>query len=231
MYRLPKAHVRRLITPELLYFLYQLEKPLLVVVTGGPMAGKTTVMDFIQDTLGFLVRIVPEAATFLFKNGYPIPTEAQAKSSLWQRTFNNIIVPLTMGLEDKALNQIGCPPLVFGDRGVGDGDGYHLEGGSSGFYDFHNFSPDLLNQRYTMVFHLTSLAVTNPAQFEKNIQEGNMARYETSAAQAQKLDKDLMEAWKPHRRHIVITETSVEQLVQSFTIALLNNLMEVANGG
>merc|ERR1719238_576872 len=97
------------------------------VFTGGPCAGKTTVMAKLAVHLrarGFLVYTVPEAATMLFTNGATFDDyETEDK----QLRFQANLLKTQMHLEDTFYNlavDAEKPAVLLCDRGTMDGSAY-----------------------------------------------------------------------------------------------------------
>ena len=58
-----------------------------IVLTGGPGGGKTTAVDLFRREIGERVVVVPEAATMLFRGGFPRSNEIHAREGRSNRPF------------------------------------------------------------------------------------------------------------------------------------------------
>lgn len=58
-----------------------------IVLTGGPCAGKTTLVGVIEHTYQGLVAVVPEAASILFSGGFPRWSEEGSKQATQRAIF------------------------------------------------------------------------------------------------------------------------------------------------
>lgn len=162
--------------------------PRLVVVTGGPGAGKTALLELARRDLCSHVVILPEAAGILFGGGFPRRADAGARCAAQRAIYY-----VQRELERIAVEQ--GPALVLCDRGTLDGiaywprepDDYLRQVGSS-------VAQELL--RYAAVIHLR----TPPPSEYNHI---NPLRTE-SAAEAARLDARIAEAWRDHPRRFEI---------------------------
>ena len=98
------------------------ERPLKIVLTGGPCAGKTTALEKLSSYLrerGFRVYTVPEAATLLFSNGADLSGGALE--------FQKAVLETQMSLEDtfeRMALSTGEKSVLLCDRGTCDGKAY-----------------------------------------------------------------------------------------------------------
>ncbi len=139
-----------------------------IVITGGPQAGKTTVMSALKQEHSDRIVFVPEPATMLFNEGYPLPREDVAYTRQWQQMFQNIITPLHLGLEwnyEQLARQRGIE-LMICDRGILDGAAYY-PGGIDPFLSVYHLRLKDCFDRYVQIIHLESTAVCNPEIYGK----------------------------------------------------------------
>ncbi len=176
-----------------------------IVVTGGPCAGKTTAMSWIQNAFtekGYCVLFVPETATELISNG-AAPWLCRSG-----RDFQTNLVKLQLDKEYAFIKIAELMKnekvLIVCDRGALDNKAYMS--GLDFQYVMKELNTDEVNLRdhYDAVFHLVTAA--------KGAQEfytlaNNSARTET-VEQASKLDDSLIAAWTGHPHFRVIDNST-----------------------
>jgi predicted ATPase len=176
------------------------------VLTGGPCAGKTTVLNGLKKKFGDKIIFVPEVATYVFENGLwppPVPWSYE-----WQVGLQRVILEYQLKFEItaiKAANDQGIQ-IIMADRGIPDGYGY-LNGGAKEFFSrFHDFGLDerIINDRYHRVFHLRSRAVINPDLFLK-LQSNNPHRFEGEIVRSAELDEKIILAWENHPNRVILS--------------------------
>ena len=166
-----------------------------IVITGGPCAGKTTAMSWIQNAFtkkGYMVLFVDETATELISGGAP-----------WKFTKNNreyqLQVTKLMLAKEQAFESIAKTfdaekILIVCDRGTLDNRAYMND------EEFHYVLDQLqtneidLRDHYDAVFHLVT-AATGAEQFYTLA--NNKARYET-VEEAVQVDDNLIASWTGH---------------------------------
>ena len=166
-----------------------------IVITGGPCAGKTTAMSWIQNAFtrkGYQVLFVDETATQLSSGGAP-----------WKLTRNNReyqyrVTQLMLAKEEVftavAKTFEADKVLVVCDRGALDNRAY-MNGEEFGYVlDKLNTSEVELRDHYDAVFHLVT-AAKGAEQFYTLA--NNAARYET-VEEAVRSDDSLIAAWTGH---------------------------------
>ena len=189
-----------------------------IAIDGGPCAGKTVVMSAVKKEFGGQVLVMPEVATILLDNGFPKPGDVLDFSVYWSNSFQNSVLPVQLNMENQfievALRQMSR--MVLFDRGLLSGAAY-LEKGLQFFLDRFGLDEQQVYSRYDLLIHLESVAVSNPALYEK-LKSTNPARYET-AAQAAARDALTKEVWKNHPNQKVISgekgiQSVIEQVLQ-----------------
>lgn len=191
-----------------------------VVLTGGPCAGKSSVMDAISRNLK--VYTVPEVATLLFSEGYPCPGKDCEWSPQWQEGFQRTVFQRQVELEQLALRMAPHGAIIVLDRGVADGAAY-WPNGPEDFFWFIDCAPTQVYSLYTAVIHLESLAVGKPHLYGK---AGNDARFEP-LERAQALDEAIKMAWAGHpQRHVISSSNSLEENTME-VIKILQGLREL----
>lgn len=161
----------------------------LIVVTGGPGAGKTALLEVVQRDLCRHVVVLPEAASILWRGQFPRhPTIAGRKAA--QRA----IVRVQLEMQRMAIEE-GAAALIVCDRGTLDGLAYWPGSEREYFEDIASTRQRELD-RYASVVHMRTPPVDHgyaPNQF----------RIE-SAAEAAQIDARIDAAWSGHPRRFVI---------------------------
>lgn len=161
------------------------DHPCRIVLTGGPGGGKTTAADLFRRELGEKVVIVPEAATILFKGGFPRANEKHAVESLQLAIYQ-----VQRNLED-VQSKIYQDRILLCDRGTVDGAAY-WPNSAEGFFNYVGSTLENELSRYSAVIYFESAAAGGIG-----IEGGNPTRIE-SLEEAYKLDLKLRELWKKH---------------------------------
>lgn len=162
----------------------------LVVLTGGPGAGKTAVLEVAKRSLCEHISILPEAASIVFGGGFPRKTSELAK-----RAAQEVILYTQRGLEKMAVGE-KLSAVALCDRGTIDGLAY-WPGTEPEFWDLIGSTREREYARYSAVIHLRSPSLaqgynhTNPVRTESDLE-------------AQRVDELLLKAWKDHPNHFVV---------------------------
>ena len=166
-----------------------------IVITGGPCAGKTTAMSWIQNAFtqkGYLVMFVDETATQLSNGGAP-----------WKLTRNNReyqyrVTQLMLAKEEVFTAIAGTfeadKILIVCDRGALDNRAYMSAEEFRYVLDKLNTTEVELRDHYDAVFHLVTAA---KGAEEFYTYANNAARYET-VEEAVKSDDAVIAAWTGH---------------------------------
>ncbi|HWO20069.1 MAG TPA: AAA family ATPase [Kofleriaceae bacterium] len=166
--------------------------PKRIVLTGGPGAGKTAVLELLRKTLCEHVRVVPESAGILFGGGFPriaaIETQRAAQRAIFhvQRELEAAMVTANAAIE-------------LCDRGTVDGLAYWPGPGDLWSAVGTTHAEELA--RYAAVIHLR----TPPLNGGYNHQ--NPLRIET-AAEAAAIDARIADAWAGHPRRFEVGATA-----------------------
>ena len=166
-----------------------------IVITGGPCAGKTTAMSWIQNAFtqkGYTVLFVSETATELASGG-----------AKWKYTTNNreyqLQVTKLMMAKEAAFEEIAKTfdtekVLIVCDRGTLDNRAYMNEEEFRYMLDKLDMSEVELRDRYDAVFHLVT-AAKGAEEFYTNA--NNAERYEDIEG-AIRVDDGLIASWTGH---------------------------------
>jgi predicted ATPase len=168
--------------------------PKLVVLTGGPGAGKTAVLEMMRRCLCEHVVLLPEAATIVFGGGFPRVMAAGGR-----RAAQRAICALQRELEHLAFAE-EPPCLVLCDRGTLDGLAYWT-GGEGELLGSLGLERSVELARYHTVIHMrTPLA--------PRYETSNTLRIET-VREAIAIDARIEQAWAGHPRRLFVD--SLEQ--------------------
>lgn len=160
-----------------------------IVLTGGPGAGKTAVLELIRQAFCSHVKVLPEAASIVFGGGFPREEDRVCKHPS-QRAIYYV---------QRELESAGDghnPAVVLCDRGTIDGAAYWIDGeedlwSSVGTTEAHEL------RRYDAVIHLRT-----PAS-DLGYNHQNPLRTESATAAAD-LDARILAAWSRHPRRFVV---------------------------
>lgn len=162
----------------------------LVVLTGGPGAGKTAVLEAVRRSFCRHIAVLPEAASVLFGGGFPRRETPAARTSA-QRAVYHVQRELERMVIDE--HQVA---VALCDRGTLDGLAYWPNGEASFWRELGTTRASEL-ARYTAVIHLRT-----PSQ-DIGYNQRNPVRTET-AEQAAQLDDRILHAWDGHPRRFVV---------------------------
>lgn len=176
-----------------------------IVVTGGPCAGKTTAMSWIQNAftkMGYAVLFVDETATQLITGG------AAPWLSTSNRDFQWRLIQLQQAKE-KAFTEIGKTMkedriLIVCDRAAMDNCAYMTEQEFGWVLKQMNTNKIALRDQYDAVFHLVTAAKGAEKYYTL---ANNQARTET-VEEAAALDDKLITAWTGHPHFRIIDNST-----------------------
>lgn len=177
-----------------------------IVITGGPCAGKTTAMSWIQNAFtekGYTVLFVPETATELISGGVAPWT---CRTNLdYQRCQMRMQLEKEKVFQMAAERMTGDRILIVCDRGLLDNKVYMNN------LEFRTLMRDMglteteIRDQYDAIFHLSTAAKGAEAFYTL---DNNSARTETPE-EARELDDRLIEAWTGHP-HLRIIDNSAD---------------------
>jgi predicted ATPase len=161
------------------------------VLTGGPGAGKTAVLEMLRHALCSHVTMVREAAGILFSGGFPrdhaMPNQRAAQRAIFHVQW-----------ELETIADVADSALTICDRGVVDGCAYWP--GPESFWDAVGITRDAALVRYDAVIHLRTPDDHNGYSHQ------NPLRTE-SPAEAAAIDGRILAAWDGHPRRFLIDAT------------------------
>jgi predicted ATPase len=160
------------------------------VLTGGPGAGKTAVLEVIRRAFCEHIAVLPEAATVLFGGGFPRHDTEAGRRATQRAIFH---VQRSMEAMHREEGQVA---VALCDRGTLDGLAY-WPGGIDAACRSLSISREEELARYQAVIHLRTPSLGS------GYNHSNPLRTE-SAAEAAALDARILASWSGHPRHIVI---------------------------
>jgi len=161
-----------------------------VVLTGGPGAGKTAVLELVLRYFCKHVRVLPEAASILFGGGFP-REDSEASRKAAQRAIFHVQRQLEL-----LVGPGGAPAVTLCDRGTLDGLAYWPgEGGELLAETGTTREKELA--RYDAVIHLRTPSAA------LGYDHSNKLRIEPAAAAAA-IDLRIEDAWRGHPRRFFV---------------------------
>ena len=175
-----------------------------IVITGGPCAGKSTAMSWVQNAftqMGYTVLFVPETATELITGGVAPWT---CKSNVeYQKCQMKLQIEKEKIFKQAAHTMLNDKVLIVCDRGMLDNKAYMNDLEFSEAVRFIQSNEVELRDSYDAVFHLVT-AAKGAEEFYTTA--NNSARTET-VEEAAALDDKLISAWTGHPHFRVIDNT------------------------
>lgn len=166
----------------------EVHPPKRIVLTGGPGAGKTAVLELMRKTLCEHVKVVPEAAGVVFGGGFPRGDALEV-----QRAAQRAIYFIQRELEAATLATNAAIALC--DRGTIDGFAYWP--GPDPLWSAVGTTHDAELARYDAVIHLRTPTL------DGGYNRQNPLRLE-SAAEAAAIDARIAAAWAGHPRRFEV---------------------------
>jgi predicted ATPase len=164
--------------------------PIRIVLTGGPGAGKTAVLEVVRKHFCAHVAVLPEAASIVYSGGFP-----RRKEAAYRRAAQRAIFHVQSELE-RAVVEDGRAAVALCDRGTIDGLAYWPDDPSRFFAEVKSSLEEELSH-YSAVIHLR----TPTASYGYNHQ--NPLRIE-SVDEALQIDARIAEVWKRHPRRFLV---------------------------
>lgn len=163
-----------------------------IVLTGGPGAGKTAVLEMMRKTLCAHVKIVPESASIVFGGGFPRGDALEVR-----RAGQRAIFYLQRELE--AATMAENVSIALCDRGTVDGFAYWP--GPDDLWAAVGTTLDEQLARYHAVIHLRTPQIDNGYNYQ------NPLRVET-AIEAAAIDARIAQGWANHPRRFEVPSMS-----------------------
>ena len=166
-----------------------------IVITGGPCAGKTTAMSWIQNAFtnkGYMVLFVDETATELIGGGAPWKFTKSNRD--YQFRLTQLMLAKEQAFTEIAKTFDADKVLIVCDRGALDNRAYMNDEEFRYVLKRLGTNEIALRDHYDAVFHLVT-AAKGAEQFYTLA--NNAARYET-VEEAVKVDDSLIDSWTGH---------------------------------
>lgn len=161
----------------------------LVVLTGGPGAGKTAVLEMVRQSLCQHVHVLPEAASIVFGGGFPRHDDPSCRRAAQRGIFH-------IQTELEATGEAHNPAILLCDRGTLDGLAY-WPGPVEDFWASTGSTLPAELGRYDAVVHLRTPAA------EQGYNQQNPLRTESPSTAAE-IDDRILDAWEQHPRRYLI---------------------------
>lgn len=204
-----------------------------IVLTGGPCAGKTTVLKEIKKLLkndGYHVITIPETATYLISNGTPPLSSKEHGKKFQEQVLKAQITKEEIAMDycydtietekDFFKNKKGI--IILCDRGIMDNRAYLTQEDYDNMLYKHNLNELELLYSYDLAINLISLATTDK---EKYALDG--IRYETPEMAALR-DQITSSAWLLHPNlHMIKPTDNIEDKINLVHSIILMNLNKV----
>ena len=195
-----------------------------IVITGGPSAGKTTAMSWIQSNftkMGYTVLFVPETATELITGG--VAPWTCGSNVAYQKCQMQLQLEKEKIFEQGAASMPVEKVLIVCDRGALDNKAYMTDLDFSCVLEALGCNEVDLRDNYDAVFHL----VTAAKGAEKFYTTANNAARTETVEQAAALDDKLIAAWTghPHLR-IIDNATDFEDKLKRLIVEISSFLGE-----
>jgi predicted ATPase len=165
---------------------HEYHAPKRVVLTGGPGAGKTAILELLGHFFCHHVKVLPEAAGIVFGGGFPRNHDPDLRRAAQRAIFY-------VQRELEATGDATDAAIVLCDRGTVDGSAYWP--GPGDLFSAVGTTLEEQLRRYDAVIHLRTPSVgynhQNPLRIE-------------SQTQAAAIDAHIAEVWAGHPRRFTI---------------------------
>lgn len=164
-----------------------------IAVTGGPSGGKTTLIEALKKEFGANVKVVPEAASILYKGGFP-------RIKNYSGYFHAQKAIYATQFEIESLSVDNFPEsLIVCDRGSLDSLAYWPDT-EEHFYQTFQTSRQQELARYDWLLHLDTA-------LENDYETTNAVRIE-NFHEALLLNDKIKKSWEGHPRRFIINASS-----------------------
>ena len=186
------------------------------VMTGGPCAGKSQIMEDLVKNLeyhGYKVFVLPEVATKYILSGIKPSKEfpmMEFQRFVLRGQLNNEM------LYDQVAGYFPADKVVMlYDRGIMDGQAYVGKENYQSLLSSQGLTLQDVYARYDAVFHLVTAANGAPEHYQWNdpasLEEGNNAARSESPEEAIEVDNLTLDSWRGHPQlHIIDNSTDFQ---------------------
>jgi predicted ATPase len=170
-----------------------------IVLTGGPRAGKSTVLEFLKTSLpndGYNVVVVPELATLKFGSGINVQKILTNSFKNKQFQMDMIREQLTWEASFQQLARLATAPdstILICDRGTIDNLAYLRDVDKQMVLNSCYVTHDVLKRGYDAIIHMETSAVASDYDLKM---VDNTARQERESTHALTMDRLILEEWK-----------------------------------
>lgn len=178
-----------------------------VVLTGGPGAGKTAVLELIRLFFCEHVKTLPEAAGIVFGGRFPRDGREPLKQAAQRAIFH-------VQRELEATGDAENAAVVLCDRGTVDGAAYWV--GAGDLFSAVGTTREAELSRYETVIHLRTPTST------RAYNQDNPLRIE-SVEEAAAIDARILAQWEGHPRRFIVDPTSDFLSKASHVLGLLRD--------
>ncbi len=185
-----------------------------VVLTGGPGAGKTAILEIARRSLGSRATVLPEAASILFGGGF-----WRSNSSAGKRAAQRAIYYVQRE-QQRMVEEEGSLPFVLCDRGTLDGLAYWPEDHATFWRDL-NTTCEVELARYQAVIHLRT-----PGEHQ-GYNHQNPLRTE-DALRAREIDERILHVWSRHPQRYIVDSSDDFMVKIETTLRLIESLIGTA---
>lgn len=193
-----------------------------IVITGGPCAGKSTAMSWVQNEftqMGYTVLFVPETATELITGG--VAPWTCGTNADYQKCQMKLQIEKEKIFEQAAATMNAEKILIVCDRGLLDNKAYMNSQEFEQAVSAVGSNEVELRDSYDAVFHL----VTAAKGAEKFYTTANNAARKETPAEAAALDDKLISAWTGHPHLRVIDNTATFEDKMKSLIAEISSFL------
>ena len=166
-----------------------------VVLTGGPGAGKTAVLELVRQSFCAHVVTLPEAAGIVLGGGFPRGPETPLRQAAQRAIYH-------VQRELEAVGDARAAAIVVCDRGTVDGAAFWPVTGGKTLWSAVGSTLDDELGRYAVVIHLRTPAVGSGYYNHRN-----PLRLETEE-EAAAIDNRIARLWADHPRRFEIAATA-----------------------
>jgi predicted ATPase len=159
-----------------------------IVLTGGPGAGKTAVLELVRQEFCAHVHVLPEAAGIVFGGGFPRTGSPERLRGAQRAIF-------FVQRELESIGEADDAAIVLCDRGTVDGAAYWP--GPDSFWESVGTTQAGEMARYDAVIHLRTPTIGGGYNHD------NPLRTESAAAAAE-IDERLLRIWQAHPHRFIV---------------------------